>query len=72
LDKLTFEIIGACIEVHKELGTDLLESVYQKCLVKEFQLRKISFCNELIIPNYKGLELDVDLRCDFFIKLLNH
>ena len=54
LDKLTF---------------DILESVYHKCLVKEFQLRKISFCNELIIPlNYKGLELDADLWCDFFIE----
>ncbi len=69
LDKLTFDIVGACIEVHRELGAGLLESVYHKCLVRELQLRKLNFSNELVIPlNYKGLELDADLRCDFFIE----
>lgn len=43
LTKLTYDIIGACIEVHKNLGPGLLESVYQKCLEEEFRLRNINF-----------------------------
>ena len=68
LDELTYKVIGAAIDVHKELGPGLLESVYQKCLFHELQLRELYFLSELIIPiEYKGLELDADLRCDFFV-----
>ena len=35
LDSLTYEIVGACIEVHKETGPGLLESIYRKCLIQE-------------------------------------
>lgn len=69
LNELTFKVIGAAIEVHKELGPGLLESVYQKCFAHELRLRNISFQSELMIPiNYKGLHLEADLRCDFFIE----
>jgi GxxExxY protein len=43
LKDLTYQINGAAIEVHKELGAGLLESVYHKCLKKELTNRKISF-----------------------------
>ena len=39
LTLLTYEIVGAAIEVHKILGPGLLESVYHKCLAHEFTLR---------------------------------
>jgi GxxExxY protein len=69
LNDLTFNVIGAAIEVHKELGPGLLESVYQKCFAHELRLRNISFQSELLIPiNYKGLLLEADLRCDLFIE----
>ena len=69
LNELTYNVIGAAIEVHKELGPGLLESVYHKCLFHELRLRNIYFQSELIIPlEYKGLELDAELRCDFFIE----
>lgn len=69
LNQLTYDIIGAAIEVHKELGPGLLESVYHRCLFHEFRIRKINFQSELTIPiEYKGLELDAQLRCDFFVK----
>lgn len=68
LDIMTYEIIGAAIEVHKELGPGLLESVYHKCLKKELETRQIQFETELSVPiEYKGEDIDADLRCDFFI-----
>ena len=68
LDALEYQITGACIEVHKHLGPGLLESVYQKCLSRELQLRNISFKSEHIISvHYKGVILDTALRTDFLI-----
>ena len=68
LKDLTYKVTGAAIEVHKRLGPGLLESVYHKCLAKELELRKISFKSEYKIPyNYKGFDLDIELRFDFLI-----
>ena len=69
LDDLTYQIVGAAIEVHKTLGPGLLESVYHKCLKQEFFERKLSYASELFVPvNYKGIEVDAELRCDFLIE----
>ncbi|HPT40747.1 MAG TPA: GxxExxY protein [Candidatus Paceibacterota bacterium] len=69
LDELTYEIIGSAIEVHKFMGSGLLESVYHQCLKEELMLRKINFLTEMKIPVvYKGKTLDIDFRCDLFIE----
>lgn len=69
LDELTYEVIGAAIEVHKLMGRGLLESVYQECLKEELIHRKINFLSELKIPVvYKNKQLNIDFRCDFFIE----
>lgn len=69
LDRLTYKVIGAAIEVHKALGPGLLESVYHKCLKKELELNGIRFQSELSVPvDYKGLEIDTELRCDLLIE----
>ncbi len=69
LDNLTFEIIGAAIEVHKIMGRGLLESVYHRCMMEELLHRKINFLTEKRIPViYKGRELDVNFRCDLYIE----
>jgi GxxExxY protein len=69
LKDLIYRVNGAAIEVHKHLGPGLLESIYHKCMVKELSLRGINFQSELTIPiEYKGLELESDLRCDLFIE----
>ncbi|MBF6641327.1 GxxExxY protein [Flavobacterium sp. J49] len=69
LTDLTYQINGAAIEVHKFLGPGLLESVYHKCLKKELTERGISFQSELLVPiQFKGIELETDLRCDFFVE----
>lgn len=68
LDDLTYELIGAAIEVHKVLGPGLLESAYHQCLAHELSLRRISFKTEAIIPiEYKDIEFETSLRCDLFI-----
>ena len=66
---LIYRINGAVIEVHKEIGPGLLESVYHKCLIHELQERDIQFRSELNIPiYYKDLQLDADLRCDLLVE----
>ena len=68
LNYLTYEIIGAAIEVHKSVGPGLLESVYHRCMKHELLLRNISFVSEKKVEcNYKGILIDTDLRCDLFV-----
>ena len=69
LDDLTYEVVGAAIEVHKTLGRGLLESAYHQCLKEELLHRKINFLTEMKIPViYKTKELEIDFRCDLFIE----
>ena len=69
LDELTYDVIGAAIEVHKTLDSGLLESVYQKCLEEELKYRNVNFQSEKSISViYRDKELNVDFRCDFFIE----
>jgi len=50
LNELTYQAIGCAIEVHKHLGPGLLESIYEKCFLKELEVRGIAFKNQLCIP----------------------
>lgn len=69
LKDLVYQVNGAAIEVHKNIGPGLLEIVYQQCLLKELELRGINFKSEFIVPiEYKGLELESKLRCDILIE----
>ena len=62
LDELTYEIAGGAIEVHKIMGTGLLESVYHQCLKEELLHRKINFLTEMRIPVlYKERILDIEM-----------
>jgi GxxExxY protein len=66
-DPLTQEVIGAAIEVHREMGPGLLESVYQKCLERELCLRNLAFQAQMRLPLiYKDLQLDDPFVIDFF------
>jgi GxxExxY protein len=69
LDELTYKIVGCAIEVHRQLGPGLLESVYQKCFVHELCLRSFKYANQIVTPiNYKGIVLDADLRLDVLVE----
>jgi GxxExxY protein len=68
LNKITDAVIGAAIEVHRQLGPGLLESAYQECLSKELSLRGIPFEREKPLRlEYKGLELECGYRLDFLV-----
>lgn len=59
-DLLTGKIIGAAIEVHRNLGPGLLESAYEVCLAYELQLRNLKVERQLMLPvMYKGFGLIV-------------
>jgi GxxExxY protein len=65
---LTKEIIGAAIEVHRNLGPGLLESAYQQCLARELQLKEIPYRYEWPFPlDYKGLRLKCGYRVDILV-----
>ncbi len=69
INELTYKVIGCAIEVHKQLGPGLLESIYEKCFLKELELQEILFKNQVWIPlEYKGLELDTELRLDILVE----
>ena len=68
LNKLTGEVIGAAIEVHKFLGPGLLENVYEKCLCRELVLKDIPHESQKDLPiKYKGVELDCGYRMDIVV-----
>ena len=69
LNKLSGIILDSAIEVHRNLGPGLLESVYESCLCKEFDLRKIGCQRQVSIPvKYKGEQLDADYRIDILVE----
>jgi GxxExxY protein len=77
----SYKIIGACLEVHKELGCGFLEPVYQEALEIEFRSQNIPYEREKELKIYfKGIELQKKYIADFVcsnkiileIKALSH
>lgn len=68
LNRLTEQIIGAAIEVHRELGPGLLESAYERALAHEFRQRGLTFEEQKLCPvRYKDLLIEDAFRTDFII-----
>ncbi|HJZ10621.1 MAG TPA: GxxExxY protein [Acidobacteriota bacterium] len=64
-------IIGAAIEVHRQLGPGLLESAYEECLAYELAYRGLSFERQMKLPVvYKHIHLDCGFRLDFLVQRL--
>lgn len=68
-NELTHEIIGSAIEVHRQLGPGLLESIYEECLFAELSQRGLATENQYPIPViYKGKQLNSVYRCDLLVQ----
>jgi GxxExxY protein len=66
--RLTQIIIGGAIEVHKDKGPGLVESIYEWCLTKELELHGLNSVNQKIVKiHYKGFVRDEPLRFDSLV-----
>ena len=67
-DSITGKIIGAGIEVHRQLGPGLLESAYRECMCYELRLRGLGTVRERTVPLiYKGVRIDAGYRADLIV-----
>ncbi|HET7733565.1 MAG TPA: GxxExxY protein [Paludibacter sp.] len=68
INQLSYDIIGFAIEVHKELGPGLLESIYEKCLAHLLIQNGYKVTRQQSVPlNFRGLDLDCELRFDLMV-----
>ena len=68
-DGLTETIIAAAIEVHRDKGPGLVESIYEWCLMREFDLRHLTTTNQrLVTISYKGFTRAEPLRLDVLVE----
>jgi GxxExxY protein len=67
-DRLSGQVIGAAIEVHRIMGPGLLESIYERCLVRELELRGIPVLSQKeILIDYKGEVFNEVLKFDLLV-----
>ncbi len=67
--ELTEIIIGAAIDVHRGKGPGLIESIYEWCLTKEFELRGLTCVSQkLLVVEYKGFTREEPLRFDMLVE----
>ncbi len=65
-DPQTYAIIGAALEIHRQLGHGFLGAVYQEAAVIEFPLKQVLFEREVALPvKYKSIALPIHYRADF-------
>ena len=66
---LTEIIIAAAIEVHRDKGPGLIESIYEWCLAKELELRKLNYVSQRqVVVEYKGFIREEPLRFDLLVE----
>ena len=71
INEISYQIVGGAIEVHKQLGPGLLESVYHSCLVDELKEIGLKVQSQIHVPvNYKGKNLGGMLKLDLLINSL--
>jgi len=68
-DQLSKQAIGAAIEVHRTLGPGLLESIYEKCLMRELELCGLPALRQQSVKiEYKGMEFEENLKFDVLVE----
>ena len=67
-DEASRNVIGAAIEVHRSMGPGLMESIYEKCLMRELSLRNLTAVNRRDVKiEYKGVVFEELLRFDVLV-----
>jgi len=65
---LTENVIGGAIEVHRDKGPGLIESIYEWCLGEELKIRKLAYVTQKPVEiSYKGVIKQEDLRFDILV-----
>ena len=68
-DKVARHIVDAGLKIHRALGPGLLESAYEACLAREFELRHLRFSRQETLPVvYEGLQLESGYRLDIVVE----
>jgi GxxExxY protein len=68
-DELSRTVIGAAIEVHRLKGSGLIESIYEKCLLRELSLQGLGAVNQRVVRiEYKGFVFEEPLRFDVLVE----
>ena len=68
-NSLTGDIIAGAIEVHRDKGPGLIESIYERCLLRELELRNLTAVNQRVVKiEYKGLVFEEPLRFDILVE----
>jgi len=68
ITRLSYDIVGCAIKVHKKLGPGLLESVYEQCLKYELEKSGMNVKQQFRVPvKYDDLEMEIDLRLDLLV-----
>ena len=69
-DQLSHSVIGAAIEVHRLMGPGLIESIYERCLMRELSLLQLSATRQHEVKiEYKGMVFNETLRCDMLVEI---
>lgn len=69
INEISGDIIGCCIEIHKELGPGLLESAYEECLAYELSNSGLFFERQKPLPiRYKEIQIEYGYRMDFIVE----
>lgn len=69
INSLSSKVIAAAIEVHRELGPGLLESIYEQCVVRELLEREVAVESQVAVPvRYKGHDLGASMRLDLLVE----
>ena len=70
INDISYKIVGCAIEVHRNLGPGLLESIYHRCLFEELKTAGLKVLSEVAAPIiYKEKELSVPLKLIFLSKI---
>lgn len=68
INEISYKIIGCAIEVHKNLGPGLLESVYEPCFIDELRSSGLTVASQVYVPvHYKGKDLGGCLKLDLLV-----